>query len=161
MQINRAATKKEFLFYGDFVDALLMAAAFERRRKECFDDFDSLVVADKAPRHREHVCVIVLTCKACYFGNPAKRGADALVLVECDGDALAATADGNARIAFAAFHRVGGKVGKVGVIATIFAKSAKIFIGNTFTFKVLNHCLLGLPTGMVAAKRHRQTRFKN
>ena len=149
------------LFQWDFFDTAQVATAFKIGVKEGFYHFDGLLVAHEAARHGKEIGIVGPARQRSHLRNPAERRADGLVLIERDIDAFTTATHSNTRIAFAAFHRIGGKVGKVGVIATIFAKSAKIFICNTFTFKVLNHCLLGLPTGMVAAKRHRQTRFKN
>ena len=57
------------------------------------------------------------------------------MLVERDVDAFAAATHGYAGIAFAAFHGVGGKVGIVGIIATLGGVAAEIVQGGTFLFE--------------------------
>src|SRR3712207_7954687 len=81
-----------------------MPAPFEVCGEERRQNLVRFGGVDEASRHHQHVGVVVQPCQAGDFLVPAKSGADALMLVQRHADAVAASADGDARIAFARFH---------------------------------------------------------
>ena len=52
-----------------------------------------------------------------HLGTPGEAGADALVLVQGDGHAVAGAAEGDAQFHFSLFDRLGEPVGEVGIVA--------------------------------------------
>ena len=92
---------------GDFVDATLVATAFEIGAEENVDNGNGFVIAQESSRERQHIGIVVATREACNLRSPAECRANALVLVERHVDAFAATADSYSWITLAAFDGFG------------------------------------------------------
>ena len=52
-----------------------------------------------------------------HLGTPGEAGADALMLVQGDGHAVAGAAEGDAQFHFPAFDRLGEPMGEIGIVA--------------------------------------------
>ena len=148
------------MLHRDLVDAALVASAFVGCRQEVAKYFERFFVADKASGHGEYIGIVVLTGKFGNFRLPAQCTADSLVFVECHADALATAADGNAGVAFAAFHGFRAGMCEVGIVATVCGIRAEVLVGNTLFIEIGEDSLLRLETGMVAAHGHRSVAFK-
>ena len=72
------------LLYGNLINSLLMASAFEGSRKELVHNLASHIVVDETTWHYQYVGIVVLTDEMCNLGNPAQSGAHLLVLVQGD-----------------------------------------------------------------------------
>ena len=114
-----------------------MASAFKLGGEEFLHDGRSGGGIDEASRHDEHVGVVVLADEVCYLGYPAQAGAYALVLVECHGDTLSATADGDAGVALALLYGFSQGVCIVGIVATGGAVGAEVLVLPAFGFEPL------------------------
>ena len=137
---------------GDFVNATLVATAFEIGAEENVDNGNGFVITQESSRERQHIGIVVATREACNLRSPAECRANALVLVERHVDAFAATADSYSWITLAAFNGFGAEVSEVGIIAAVFAESSEIGVFDSVGFKVVNHSHFGGITGVVAAQ---------
>ena len=72
------------LLYGNLINSLLMASAFEGSSKEFIHNLASHVVVDETAWHYQYVGIVVLTDEMCNLRNPAQTGAHLLVLVQGD-----------------------------------------------------------------------------
>ena len=86
---------------GDLIEALLMAAAFERRLEPQLENLVGQAERDDASAHREDVGVVVLARQARRVEIVAERRADAAHLVGGDLLALAAAAEHDAAVGLA------------------------------------------------------------
>ena len=92
---------------GYLLYSSLMASAFKRSREKLVHNGIGLHVGHEAAGHDKHIGIVVLACQLGNVGPPAKSRPDALVLVQGHGDAVSASADGDARIAFSGFYGTG------------------------------------------------------
>jgi len=148
-----------YLLDGYFVDASLMTTTLVGGCQEGLDHSDSLIAGDKTTWHCDDVGIVVLTSQACYSQAPAECRTNALMLVKGDVNALSTSTHGNAGIAFATLYGQCTGMGKVGIVATILAVSAKVLACDTLPLEPLLNSFLDRITGMVAAKGDRQTGF--
>ena len=123
--------------YGNLVDAALVAPSLKIGGEKLVEDLAGHVVVDEAARQDKHVGVVVLADEMCYLGHPAQASADALVLVERHGDALARSADADAGVDLAALHPLGQGVAEVGIVAAFLAEGAIILISDASLVEVL------------------------
>ena len=107
------------LFTFHLVDALLVTTALEVCGEELVHDATGHVGIDEAAGHDEHVGIVVLTDEVGNLGNPAQAGAYVLMLVQCHGNALTASADGDAGVHFALLDTTSQSMAEVAVVATI------------------------------------------
>ena len=123
--------------YGNLVDAALVAPSLKIGGEKLVEDLAGHVVVDEAARQDKHVGVVVLADEMCNLGYPAQASADALVLVERHGDALARSADADAGVDLAALHPLGQGVAEVGIVAAFLAEGAIILISDASLVEVL------------------------
>ena len=81
-----------------------MPSALEGGGKELVHDLTGHVVVDESSGHHEHVGIVMLTDQMGYLGDPAQSCTHLLVLVQCDADAFARTADGDTGIHLTALN---------------------------------------------------------
>lgn len=92
------------------------------------DGLGGLVVDEAAGQH-DDVGIVVLADEAGDVLVPYQSSPHALVLVEGDGHALAAAADGDAGIDLAALDALCQGVGEVGIVYTLVAEGAVVLAG--------------------------------
>ena len=126
----------------------MMASAF------CFHDGIRFFVADETSGHGQHIGIVVLARKGSQFGLPAEGATHALVLVQGHADALSAAADSDAGIAFACLYGLAHRVGKVGIVATLFGVGPEILVSQSFGFEPLLDVLLQRESGVIRAKSY-------
>ena len=129
------------LFHWDLVHPVLMPPTFEGGSEKLVENAAGGVVVYKSAGHDEHVGIVVLADEVGYLPIPSQSGAHALVFVQRHGNAFSATANADAGIHFAALDALGQGVGKVGIVATLIAVGAVIFIGVATLFKILQNVL--------------------
>ena len=79
------------LLYGNLINSLLMASAFEGSRKELVHNLASHIVVDETTWHYQYVGIIVLADEMSNLRNPTQTGTNLLVLVQRDADAFTRT----------------------------------------------------------------------
>ena len=114
-----------------------MAPSLKIGGEKLVEDLAGHVVVDEAARQDKHVSVVVLADEMRNLGYPAQASADALVLVERHGDALARSADADAGVDLAALHALGQGVAEVGIVAAFLAEGAIILICDASLVEVL------------------------
>ena len=119
-----------------------MAAAFKGCSKELVHNLTGHIVVDESTRHHEYVGIVVLTDEMCNLRDPTQTGAHLLVLVECDGDTLTRTADGDTRIDLTTLDTLSQSMTEVGIIDRGVAPGTIVLVRITLLFKVLEHKLL-------------------
>ena len=135
------------LFYSADV-----SAALKVRIEKFVHDLSGLFACDVASWHDQNVGIVVQACHVCDFRNPNEGSSDALMLVQCHGNAFAATADGNAFFAFSVFDASCQCVCKVGVVAAFFALGAIVLIWHPFFVKIFFDELFEFKSGVVACQ---------
>ena len=73
------------------------------------------------------------------------------MLVECDADAFATAANGNARINLTALDSLAQGVPEVGIIAAKVTVCTEVFVGIAMLFQVLEHVLLQCEACVIAS----------
>lgn len=129
-----------------------MPAPFEVCGEERRQNLVRFGGVDEASRHYQHVGVVVQPCQAGDFLVPAKSGADALMLVQRHADAVAASADGDARIAFARFHSRSQRMRIVRIVDACVGVCPEIFAVQPFFCQPTLDVLFQLEAGMVGSQ---------
>ena len=86
------------------------------------------MVGNETTGHHQYVGVVVLAAQLGDVGAPAEGGTDALVFVQGHSDAVAATADGDTRVALASLDGLGQGVSEVRIVATLRGVGAEILV---------------------------------
>ena len=119
-----------------------MASAFEGSSEELVHNLTGHIVVDETTWHHEHVGIVVLTDEMCNLWDPTQTGTHLLVLVECDADTFARTADGDTGIKLTTLNALGQCVTEVRIIDTCVTPSTIVLVGITLLLQVLKHKLL-------------------
>ena len=143
---------KSGLYYRDFVDAALVSATFEGSVEIYIDDAECGFFVNEPGGHDKDVGIVVFACKSGDVLGPREGGADALVLVEGDVDAVACAAHCDAAVEFSAFDGDGAGVGKVGIVARLFGICAEVMGSDSTFVKMFDYFFLEFVTGVVTAK---------
>ena len=101
-----------------------------------------------------HVGVVMLTGHTGGHHIAQQRAADALDLVGGDGNTDAGGAKDDALVTFAACYGLGGRSGKVGIVAAIQSISAEVDDFVTLLFQVGNHQILQFQCAVIATNRN-------
>lgn len=149
------------LLHGDFVNAFLMPTALKGCVEEHLDHLNGLLVGNKTSRHGKYVGIVVPTCKTGHIGYPAQSRAYALMLVERDVDALTAATHRDAGIALARLDCYCTRVGKVGIVTTLFVIGAEVLIGYAVAVEPRLNGLFGGISGVVATQCHGYAGFQD
>lgn len=128
-----------------------MASTVEGRGQESVDNLNSNLRVDESCGEYQNVGVVVCAGQASEFRCPAYSCADALVLVESHGYAVAASAHCDSRIALAALHGLSAWMGKVGVVAAIGRIGTEVVILQTLVAQMLHYNVFKFETGVVTA----------
>ena len=149
--INKERVQRPPL-HRNLVDALLMAPALELGGEVFVHNFASHSLVNEAPRHYEHVGVVVLSNQMGNLWNPAKSGTNALMLVQRHVDSLAAAADGYARKNLASFNATRQGMTEVAIVARLLAVRAIVLVLVSLLLKILLNELLQCKASMVAGQ---------
>ena len=134
-----------------------MAAALKSRIHKHINNLERELGGYKPGGKDEDVGVVVSPRKAGELGRPAKSGADALMLVERHGDAVAATTHSNSRINLAGLYGKRAWMSEIGVIAAGVAVGTEIAISDAVGLEIaLNH-RLKLEARVIATQANRLT----
>lgn len=144
-----------YLFHRNLIYSSLVASALEGSGEELRQYLVSLMIGDEATRHDEHVGIVVLACQAGNLRIPAQGGTDALMLVQCDADAVSAAADGNAGIALTGFYGERQRMGEVRIVYTLGGVGAEIFVLPALCLEPLLYVLFQFISGMVGTDSYR------
>ena len=132
----------------------LVTSTFKVGREELFHNGRCGGGINEASRHNKYVGIIVLTDEMSNLGYPTESGAYALVLVERHGNAFTATADGNARVAFAFLDSLGQWVRIVGIVAASCAVRAEVFVLPALGVEPLFYIFFQFVSSVVAGKTY-------
>ena len=149
------------LFYGNFIDAPLVATAFKIGIQKGIENVLRRIGVDESTGHHADIGIVVLARQSGNFLAPAKGSAYALMLVERHVDTVAAAANSDAGIALAALHRLCQRVGIVGIVAAFRRTGTEIPIRNFSRFELRANKLLQFISGMIAGKTYRNIFFQN
>lgn len=145
---------------GYFVDPALMASSFEAGVEKRVDYAQRLFGFDEPGGKGKHVGIVVLACQPCQFHVPAQSRAYSLMLVEGDGYAIAASADGDAGIVPAFLHGNSQRMGEVGVVAAICAVGSEVVHTDALAFEVAYDKVLEFVACVVAADSRADSWFE-
>ena len=142
-----------------------MATTFEGCGEELVHNLASHIVVDESTWHNQYVGIVVLTDEMCNLWYPAQSCAHLLVLVQCDSDTLATTADSDTRINLTTLDTLGQSMTKVGIIYTRITPCTIVFYGVTLLLKVLENKLFQSEACVIASHSnclyfHRRKIFK-
>ena len=116
-----------------------MTATLERSSEELVHDLLGCLVVDEASWHNQNISVVVLTNQLRDLRCPYQSSAYTLVLVECHGHALAATADGDTGIDLTIGDGLSECVSELGIVSADVAVCTIVLIGHIVTLKILDH----------------------
>ena len=141
---------------GDLAHALRVPAAFEGRGQEGAHELLRFVDRDEAGGQTQDVRVVVLSRERGDIVAPGDGGADALVFVRRDGDAVGAAADQDALPAGARLHRLGDGMHEVGIVDRIERMRAFVVYGIAFVLQRALDQLFVFESGVVATDGKRR-----
>lgn len=143
---------KCFLSKSNLADPTLVAPTLKGGAEERVKQLLGSLIVDEACREHDAVGIVVLTDK---FGDiliPNESCSHALVLVQRDGHAFAATAYTNTRIAFTALDGLGQRMGVVGIVAREIAVATEILIGVALLLEIIDDKFLEWIASVVASQ---------
>ena len=145
---------------GDLSNTVGMASTFKCGADEAVHHFFCILLVYEACGNAENVGVIVLSDKFSNLLAPADGGADLLVFIGGDGNAVSRAAEKYAKGKFAAFNSECNRVSKIGVIHRVGRVGSKVFKGKPFPFKKGDQRFFHFKSGMVTANRDRFAKIK-
>jgi hypothetical protein len=128
-----------------------MPASFKRGIDKDIEHFFRFAIPHKSGGNANNVGVVVFACQFGYFFAPANGGPYALVFVGGNGHTVGAAAEQDSKRGFPSLHGQSYRMGKVGIIHGIFAKSAKVSECLFSTLKKGNEGFLAVKSGVVAS----------
>ena len=131
-----------------------MASTLKFCREELIHDFLCHVIVDETAWHDKNICIVVLADQVSHFWNPTKSSANALMLVERHGNALAGATDADARIDLARLYALCKRMAKVGVVATLLGEGTIVFIRYVVLIKIFLDVLLQGKAGMITCQSY-------
>ena len=118
----------------DFLDAALVAAAFEGGFEEGFEDGFEVGFGSEFLRERQHVGVVVETGQIGHVFVNGQTGADTFDFVYCYVHPVPRPADGDAALGFTIGHKMRGFEAEVGIIDRVLGVGAEVddFVAHLF-----------------------------
>ena len=141
----------DLLLNRNLLNTALMTATLESSGEELVEDSLGCLVIDETARKYQYVGIVVLTNEMSNLLAPCQTGTYTLMLIQCHGDTLAATANADTRINLAALDAFAKSMTEIRIVNACIAICTIILYRITLLLQILQYKLLQWETSVIAS----------